>query len=94
MQRILFSVALFISILFLPWWISLLLALLFLFMIERYYEIVVFGLAMDILYSSSMSLVLGLFHIPLVFFLCSIILLGCVELLKTKLIFYRYEKRT
>lgn len=50
-KRILADIALFVSVLWLPWWASAVLAAAFIFMFDWYYEAVVAGFLMDSLYA-------------------------------------------
>jgi hypothetical protein len=62
-----------ISGLFFPWWVILLVAAVGAVMFDRYYEVVVAGVVLDLLYASAIPV---FFDIPLVFTLGSLILFG------------------
>jgi hypothetical protein len=50
LKRIILNILLFVSILVLPWWVSVFLALAVLYYLRSFNEIVVYGLVWDILY--------------------------------------------
>jgi hypothetical protein len=64
--RIFFNIILFLSVFFLPWWISILLGLIFVFIFSEYYEIIVLGLLLDSLYSETGSFKSALFTLAAV----------------------------
>lgn len=83
--RIIFNLLIFTSILFLPWWFTVIIAISFLFMFTSY-EVILLGLFADILYSSSVP---SFFNIEFLFTIVFIILFIIVYFVKNKLIFYR-----
>lgn len=52
-MRIAFNIALIISVLYLPWWVGALILLVACFVIDRFYEVFMYGMAIDALYSTS-----------------------------------------
>jgi hypothetical protein len=50
--RIAFNIGLIISLLYLPWWIGALIALAGAFLVEGFYEVVVYGILFDVLYGT------------------------------------------
>ena len=51
-KRLITNIALLISVLFLPWWISVGMSLIGLFIFNRFYEAIVFMFAIDLLYGA------------------------------------------
>lgn len=86
--KIIFNLSIFASILFLPWWLTVIIAISFLFMFTSY-EVILWGLFADILYSSP---VLSFFNIEFLFTIVFIMLFIVVYFIKNKLIFYPYSK--
>lgn len=56
MIRIVFHLALICSVLFLPWWMSFIFALVSVFMVERFYEVVLYGMLFDVLYGTEFGI--------------------------------------
>ncbi|MDP3996728.1 MAG: hypothetical protein Q8P86_03490 [bacterium] len=54
-KRVTADIIFFFFILFAPWWASVIFGLVCLFIFERYYEILVAGLALDVLYGVGAS---------------------------------------
>lgn len=82
--RIIINALLFSSILFFPWWITLFIAVAFLFMFEAY-EVLLWGLFGDLLYGAPVA---GFLNIEFLFTLLFILLFIGVYFLKKKLILY------
>lgn len=59
-KRIIFDLVLLSAIFYTPWWVAAALAFVCVFLIPRYYEILVFGLLVDLLYGTSMSTFYGM----------------------------------
>lgn len=70
MKRFLFDIILFLALVMLPWQISFLLALVFLFYFKNYIEIIFFGLFFDIIYGGD-----GLFDVKYNYIFFTIFLL-------------------
>ena len=68
--RIIYNVSVFVSVLFLPWWVPATLCVFGIVMFSKYYECVAFGTIMDLLYGME-TLVYG---VPIVFTLASFVL--------------------
>ncbi|MEK7572358.1 MAG: hypothetical protein AAB493_00680 [Patescibacteria group bacterium] len=86
MLRIFASILLLFSILFLPFWVSVILALLGMLYFSLFYEAVVLFLLSDLLYGAPEA---RLFNIFFFSFILSIIFLLVIEFLKKKLKFYK-----
>ena len=69
MKRLLFDLAVLLSVLYLPWWVAILVGFSGAFLFASYYEIFIFGLLADLLYGTSTST----FH-GLVGMICSIVI--------------------
>lgn len=82
--RILLNALLFFSILFLPWWFSILFALVLLFGFEAI-EVLGWGLLIDILYGTPLTL---FFNFTFIFTLLFLTLFLVTTHLKQRLIFY------
>lgn len=52
-QRLVADLIVFFSLLYMPWWATLILAILCLFMFEHYFEILIVGVALDSLYNTA-----------------------------------------
>lgn len=83
--RILASIILIISILFLPIYISILLALVFMFYFKLFYEAPILFIFSDLIYGVAKNRFLGMVFVSSIAFF---ILLFFIELLKKKLKFY------
>lgn len=81
--RIILNILLFASILFLHWWVSIFIALILL-VLHKSYELVLWGIFADSLYSS----VDGLFGIQFIFTLIFILILLISIPVKKRVIFY------
>lgn len=85
MKRSIFDIALLLSLFILPWWCTLILAVIFLFLIEPYYEIIVVGFILDSLYNAPVGFLL---HFQFVLTLFCLIMILLSDLLKRRLTFY------
>lgn len=85
-QRLFASILLLFSVLFLPIWISALLAILLIFYFDIYWEAVVIFLLSDLLYGAPETL---FFDFPFFTFVFSVVFLVLLEFVKKKLKFYR-----
>lgn len=65
-MRIACNIALILCVLYLPWWIGVLVALVSAFLVDRFFELVLYGMLADVLYGSSFSLN-GFSHIGVVY---------------------------
>ena len=83
--RIVMNVALAASILFLPWWFTVLLAVAHIFMFQAY-EIIVWGFVADTLYGTPIALYYNIEFFSTLLFAVLVIL---VVSFKRRLIFYR-----
>jgi hypothetical protein len=50
-KRVIFDIVLFVSVLIFPWWISIFMLFVGIFIFDRYYEFILFGLIIFSLYS-------------------------------------------
>ena len=82
--RVILNIALFVSVLFLPWWLSIVFMVILLVFYTAY-EIVFWGLAIDMLYSAPVPLFA---NFVLIFTVFSLLLFVSAEILKRRLIFY------
>jgi len=83
--RISASILLIMSVLFMPFWLSVLLVPIFMFYFSIFWEAVLIFLLSDLLYGTPL---VGLWGITYISFLSSALLLLVIELLKKKLKFY------
>lgn len=51
-MRILFHIALIVSVLFFPWWATAVIMLAACFLVSRFYEVVIYAIAFDALYAT------------------------------------------
>jgi len=49
-KRIMFDSALFLSLFFMPWWVTILLGVIFLYIFDSYFELLFLGFFIDVLY--------------------------------------------
>lgn len=86
-KRLLQNAALIASILFLPWWVSLLASVIFLFNIENYYEIIGAGFLLDVLYGAPTA---GFYGLEFAMTLSASLIFLISGPLKRRLIFYAH----
>lgn len=55
MNRLIFNLSIVISIMLLPWWVVLLCAVVSIIFINKYYELVIFGIIYDLIYGVSFT---------------------------------------
>lgn len=76
-MRIAFNVALIISVLYLPWWVGALIVLAVCFVIDRFYEVFIYGIATDALYSTGMGThgfeYIGSLYVVVIFIVASLL---------------------
>lgn len=82
--RIVFNILMFLSVLFLPWWVTVIVAMVFLSKFKAY-EIIFWGVFVDILYSASVP---SFLNIEYLFTITFIVLLIISHYLKRRLMFY------
>lgn len=73
-RRVIFDLILLGAVFYTPWWIVVFLAFTFAFLYPSYYEIIIFGILMDILYgASTLSFggIVGLLGAMVIFFIAS-----------------------
>lgn len=83
--RILIDILIFCLIFILPWWLTVLLAAAFVFMYDRYAEILVVGFIIDSIYNVPLG---GYFHFEFVASLICLIVFVISFLVKRRLRFY------
>lgn len=86
MKRALFDFLLFLSVLFLPWWINTPLAFLGLFLFKNYYEYLAFSVVVFVLYRTSE---VGATSSPVYFSLIVVLSYILIQFIKERLIFYK-----
>jgi len=79
-MRTYLNISIIFSILLFPWWITAILAIVACFTIERFYEVMFYGILLDALYGTS----LGIYGFVYVFTVVSVILFFLAEIIKTK----------
>lgn len=82
--RIVFNILMFLSVLFLPWWVTVIVAMVFLSKFKAY-EIIFWGVFADILYNASVP---SFLNIEYLFTITFIVLLIISHYLKRRLMFY------
>jgi hypothetical protein len=86
MKRIIFDALLFLIILFLPWWVSLFFALAGLFIFKNFYEYLVYGVFIFVLYfSPGQSFIASPLYFSLILTLSFVI----IQIIKNHIIFYK-----
>lgn len=86
MKRVFFDILLFLAILFLPWWASLFMAVLGLFIFKNFYEYLVCGVIIFELYSPMSNRVISS---PFYFALILTASFALIESAKKNIIFYK-----
>jgi hypothetical protein len=86
MKRVFFDILLFLSVLLLPWWASLFLAILGLFIFNKFYEYLIFGVIVFVLYSTRSSRIISS---PVYFALILTLSFALIEIVKRNIIFYK-----
>lgn len=86
MTRIFFDLALFLSILFLPWWANLFLAFLGLFLFKNFYEYLIYGTIVFVLFSPMSNRTISS---PVYFSIILISSFVLIEAIKRNIIFYK-----
>jgi hypothetical protein len=71
-MRIAFNIGLVVSLLYLPWWVGALLAIYACFKVDKFYEVVIYGIFADALYGNRF----GFYGIPYAATLYTVILLS------------------
>jgi len=84
-MRIIISILLFLSILFFPWWLTVIIGAVAVFVQRNFYEIVGWGIFYDLLYSTASVSILGF---SFFFTVGALIFLFGAEFLKSKTRFY------
>jgi len=81
-QRIILDIILLLSVLFLPWWITIILALALVFYFKLYYEFIIAAVLTDMLYGVPKA---WLFDLAIMYTTFSIVLFILVQWIKTRL---------
>jgi hypothetical protein len=84
-KRLIANIVLLLSIFFMPWWITLLLGVIFISIFPNFYEIFIMGILMDLLYSYPKEL---FFNFNQIFSLGVILIFVFIEKIKKYLRFY------
>lgn len=82
--RVVFNILMFGSILFLPWWVTIIIAIGFLFKF-RAYEVILWGVFADVLYSSA---VISFSNIQFLFTATFVVFFVLAYFIKKRLMFY------
>ncbi|NTV44764.1 MAG: hypothetical protein HGA67_03675 [Candidatus Yonathbacteria bacterium] len=82
--RIGYGVTLLLSVLFLPWWVTLVLGIAGTIVFPRYVEIIVSGILLDFMYAAPHTSVPGL-SIPAVHTLISIVMYAAIVFVKNRM---------
>ncbi len=80
-QRLVANTALLISVLYLPWWITVALAVVGLFSFNRFFELIIFMLVIDLLYGAPGA---GFWSYPFLFSSAAVLALPIVESAKKR----------
>ena len=83
------SIVLLLSVLFMPWWLSVILTLGAMVYFPIFWEAVPLFLLSDLLYGTELA---GLFNITFISSILSVLTLICLEILKKRLKFYPNKK--
>lgn len=86
MKRAFFDLSLFIAILFLPWWASIFMAIVGLFIFRNFYEYLAFGVFSFVLYSTSSVRAVSS---PVYFALILTLSFAFIQIIKRNIIFYK-----
>ncbi len=73
------------SILYAPWWVTVIAGVLFAFYFNNYYELIAAGVLVDILYGNNST---SLIRAPFVFSVGSVVFYFLIQFLKTKMRVY------
>ncbi|MBI2046222.1 MAG: hypothetical protein HYT28_02285 [Parcubacteria group bacterium] len=84
-MRISFDIVLFISLFIAPWWVSLIIALGGVFFFNHFYEIIVAGIIMDIVYGSPEA---SFLDFPFISGVAALLFFVGGEYIKKRMIFY------
>ncbi len=86
MRRVIFDLAIFILLFIAPWWISLVLLFIGIFIFSDYYEFIVGLLIIYSVYSIPGN---EIFHSPIFFSAVTIVIYALIQLLKNNIILYK-----
>ncbi len=81
-KRITADIILLLSVLFLPWWVTIILALALTFYFEFYYEFIIAAILIDMLYGVPQE---WSFNLPLEYSIFSIVVFMLIQWVKTRL---------
>ncbi len=85
LYRIFFDALFLVSIFILPWWVTVAFMIVFMFIFEEYFEIMIFGIMFDVVYG-----VPGIFPFSAyIFTISSIVFYLFIHYLKKRIIIYR-----
>jgi len=86
MKRVIFDIILFVSLLILPWWVSVLLAITGIFIFNNFYEFIFSGVVVYSLFSLPSD---RLIASPIFFSLSVVFLYIVVQIIKNNIILYK-----
>ena len=86
MKRVFFDILLFLAVLFLPWWVGVLLAVVGLFVFNNFYEYLIFGVIVFVLYSTPSNRIISS---PVYYSLILTLSFVLIETIKRNIIFYK-----
>jgi hypothetical protein len=84
-MRVVFDIVLFLSLFIVPWWLSLSVALVGVFFFSRFYEIIIAGVVVDILYGVPQASFFGFQYISSI---VTVLFFIGGEYIKKRMIFY------
>jgi len=85
-RRILAALALAVSVIALPWYLSIALGIFFALSFDVYLEMILLGFVLDMLYGASIP---QLFHFSHIFLAIAIIVFGSAAYARQRMVFYR-----
>jgi hypothetical protein len=88
MKRILFDIVLFLSAFIFPWWISILLLFIGIFLFKNFYEFIIDSIIIYSLYFIKEDSIISS---PLFFYTTTIILFTIISLLRNNIIIYKND---
>jgi hypothetical protein len=86
MKRVIFDIVLFLSLFIFPWWISVFLVIVGIFLFDNFYEFIVSGVIFFSLYRAPGD---RLISSPIVFALGLVLVFVIIQYIKSNIIFYK-----
>ena len=84
-KRIIADIVLFMGMVIFPWWLSIIMAVLFSLIFKSYFEVMIWGIASDILYGASLKI---LFNQSFFYTALSVIIFSLTYFARKRLSFY------